>query len=158
MSNSYNDSTMPKEADETIKLAHWLEDLHTRKPNPNLESAVKMELDMLVKLNLFNVSAKSNPADALMIIDGLKLIPLYNDDLPARIADYVLVADQVKSVLHHVVLTLLEVFVQLSQSGRGPSRPELKQMVKVVLLFVAEINCRFPVHYNTKILQLQSQI
>lgn len=159
-SASGESESLAKTAEETLKLAHWLQNLYMNKETPALQESAKMELDALIKLNLFYGAVRENPLEALRIIKSLKILPLAQDELMPRTADFVRVSDQVKAVLHNVVLALLEVAVFLANnsSAEGPSRAELKNMVRVVLLFVSQVNCRFPAHVNTKILQLQSQI
>ncbi|CAD5206742.1 unnamed protein product [Bursaphelenchus okinawaensis] len=148
--DSFEDVSNRKESEETIKLAYWLLNISEKNQELSFDVNLKKELEMLVKLNMFCNTAVDEPDKALRFIKELKLLPFANDELSIRAADYALIPEQVKPVMHNVVIALFKVLVRLSRLDSGYSRAELKQMSKTVLLFVAEVNCWFPMSRTPK--------
>ncbi|KAI6241440.1 Nuclear pore protein [Aphelenchoides fujianensis] len=149
-----------KEVDETIRLANWLDKRCQERPDSKLEEANLGELRTLIKLNFFYAAAVEDPHEALAIMRELDLIPLSNEELPSRVGNFVMLPDYVKSVIPDVVLALMETLVKLVKEAGIPARKraQFQAISNVIMLFVAQINLRFPIHVNSKLLQLQSQI
>ncbi|KAI6203307.1 Nuclear pore protein [Aphelenchoides besseyi] len=152
--------SVSKETDETLRLANWLDKRCKERLDLKLEEANLAELRTLMNLNTFYSAVNEDPHEALAIMRDLNLIPLTSDEMPSRVATFITQSDHVKSVIPDVVVALMEALVKLyTENGIPPrKRTQFQAIANVVLLYVAQINLRFPIHINSRLLQLQSQI
>ena len=96
-----------RSAQKTLELARWLEKHCKTRPDTKINEASIVELTSLVKLHQFYSMAAHDPHDALAIMSELNLVPLINDELPGRVASFVLQPEHVSklSLLKHFCST-----------------------------------------------------
>jgi hypothetical protein len=84
-----------KELDDTVNLGNWLEKRYQQRPESGLREAHLAELSTLLKLCAFYTVINSDPIEALAVMKNLNLLPLTNDELASRVANFSSLPEQV---------------------------------------------------------------
>jgi hypothetical protein len=84
-----------KDLDDTVFLGSWLEKRYQQRPEAGLKETNLAELSTLLKLSAFYAAADSDPMEALSIMKSMNLVPLNNNELASRVANFASLPEQV---------------------------------------------------------------
>jgi hypothetical protein len=153
-------SAMTQELDEILRLANWLEGRYQRGHESDPQGKQLAELSCLIKLSFFYSAALIDPQDALALMKSMHLLPLTKDELQGCVNSFSTLPEQVRAVMPDVITALMKVLVNLFKDPAASQQQKsyYQSCSNVLLMYMAQINLRFPAHINTKFLQLQSQL
>uniref|UniRef100_A0A914BVH6 Nuclear pore protein n=1 Tax=Acrobeloides nanus TaxID=290746 RepID=A0A914BVH6_9BILA len=151
---SINDRTS-----DAVKMSEWL--AKSYKGITNVESQHLSTMFLLLDLyTLFRLFNEPNYEATLSVAERLQVIPLDPNQVQSSVSNFHMVPDQVRAILPDICVCLMKAIVEVFKHSlpSSPTRAQMQNYARAIVLYTAMIPYRFPTHINSQLLQLQTQL